>query len=84
LEPNGIVANLIPPKPSPGARRAVDPYEVKGSVARKTGVFRGTFIHPNDGVPIRYFGALLQDYKAGEGYFLGSEGSGKVEAVAAE
>jgi hypothetical protein len=50
-----------------------------GAVTLSTGVFRGTFYYPGK-IPklTGYTGVLYQDETAGEGFFLGPDGSGTV------
>ncbi|MFN7141646.1 MAG: hypothetical protein ACK4UN_20170, partial [Limisphaerales bacterium] len=52
---------------------------VKAGLAAKTGLFKGTFIHPHvGGVVTKYFGVVLQDYNYGRGYFVGNDEGGTV------
>jgi len=57
----------------------VNPNSTRAGLAPKTGAFKGTFLHPESGLPTRYFGVLLQDQNFGKGYFMGTTESGGVE-----
>lgn len=42
-----------------------------------SGLFRGTVLHTEDGIPIRFSGALLPDENSGSGYFIRANQSGR-------
>ncbi len=48
------------------------------SVAVKTGMFTGSFVHPDTGRSIRFQGVLLQQQNFGTGFFLDDGVSGEV------
>ena len=61
------------------------PLTVKATLAPKTGLIKGTFIHPDLpplAKPTLWYGAMLQDGNAGEGFFMGPLTGGKVSAEA--
>ncbi len=65
----------------------VYPYNLKASLAPKTGLIKGSFIHPLSPGPegdtvTKWFGAMLQDQNYGAGFFMGPTVGGKVEANA--
>ena len=51
----------------------------KPALSAKFGVLKGAFIHPaNNAKPTKFFGAILQDYNYGRGYFAGTNETGSV------
>ncbi len=57
-----------------------NPQSLKFAAVAKTGAWKGTFVHPqNPAVLTRYFGAFLQDYNYGRGYFGGTNQTGSIK-----
>ncbi|MFN7140153.1 MAG: hypothetical protein ACK4UN_12535, partial [Limisphaerales bacterium] len=55
------------------------PNLVKTALGAKTGLFKGTFVHPVSTAVTKFFGVMLQDEGYGEGFFMGTNVGGKVE-----
>lgn len=60
-----------------------DLTNLKYSLSRSTGIFRGKFIHPNTGRLASFAGVLDQWQAVGGGYFLGLDQTGLVRLEAA-
>ncbi|MFN7139020.1 MAG: hypothetical protein ACK4UN_06755, partial [Limisphaerales bacterium] len=65
-----------------------DVYEyqhfVKTGLAAKTGLYKGTFLHPVSSLVVKHLGIVLQDYNLGAGFFMGPTVSGKTTLVPSE
>jgi hypothetical protein len=84
---SGVFTNPVPAARN-GLRTIASqmPYQnsLTATYSRAKGKLQGKFIHPVTGIETKYYGAILQDYNFGAGYFVGSTNSGVVEFTAQE